>query len=266
MADFGSVVEPAPRTPSSLSLLAPSPPLAGPSEDQFDTLRVVSRHVFRQTNDTRRKRDLSTLKRDDRLAAVACAHNGDMFRRDFFAHKNPDGALPQDRVAQMHRRLVGAVSENLYRQVYIKRDPKALANLMVEKWLKSPEHRKNLLDPKRTHLGVCVLQRQDTLFATQVFAKIGAYLSSPLPRTVEPGTRLPLSIERTVPPTASVGQYDFLDLRTASRITSPTVLTDSLHVPDTTGTFRSRFYILERGQYVIHHGPDITVRAPHQSN
>ncbi len=232
------------------------------SRNAFDTLRVVSQHVFRETNEIRRERGLSTVTKEETLRAVACAHNGDMFRQDFLEHENPDGELPQDRVMQVHRRLVGGVSENLYGQTQIQREPTALAELMVEKWLNSPPHRKNLLDPYATHLGVCVLQRQNTIRATQVFAKIAAYLSKPFPQEVVSGDALAVSFQQIFPPDASIAQYDFWDPRTERRVSGPTVLTDSVHVPDTTGTLRPRFYILENGQYVIHQGPEITVQAP----
>ena len=132
---------------------------------------------------------------------------------------------------------------------------------MVEEWVNSPPHRENLLDPLATHLGVCVLRRQNTLRATQVFAKIVAYLTDPFPRTVKPGTTLIVSIEKTFPPKSSIAQYDFWDPNIQRRISTPTIFNDTLQVPDTTGTFRPRFYVLESGQYVIHQGPEFKIQA-----
>jgi len=236
--------------------------IGAPARNAFDTLRVVGQHVFRETNETRSERGLSSVTKEKTLASIACAHNGDMFRRDFFEHENPDGERPQDRVMQAHRRLVGGVSENLYGQTRIQREPEAFAELMVEKWLNSPPHRENLLDALATHLGVCVLKRQNTIRATQLFAKIAAYLSEPFPRRAKSGDTLAVSIQKTIPADASIAQYDFWDPRSKQRVSAPTVFTDSVHVPDTTGTLRPRFYILESGQYVIHQGPEITVQAP----
>jgi hypothetical protein len=88
------------------------------------------------------------------------------------------------------------------------------------------------------------------------------YLSEPFPQTVEPGAVLGVSIEQTFPPSVSIAQYDFWDPRAEQRVSAPAVLTDSIRVPDTTSTLRPRFYVLEERQYVIHQGPEVTVRAP----
>lgn len=226
----------------------------------FDTLRAVSRHVVRRTNEVRRERVLSPLKTDSALASVACAHNADMFRRDFFEHVNPDGATPQDRVAQMHRRFVGGVSENLYSQDRFRKGPKALAEQMVDQWMNSPTHRKNILNPSITHLGVCVLRRGSALRATQVFGKVVGYLGRPLPRTVAAATVLSVSFSQRFPPSTVIARYDFWDPRTERRIFGPRLFTDSLRIPDTTGTVRPRFHILGTGEYVIYRGPDLTIR------
>lgn len=237
---------------------------APPSQSRagFDTLRGVSRHIFRYTNETRRGRSLPALRRDSMLAAVACAHNGDMFRRDFFRHVNPDGEQPHDRVARLHRRLVGGVGENLYEQIRPQTPPKPLAQRIVKEWMGSPPHRKNIIRPHLTHLGVCVFHRNDSLRATQVFANVSAYLSSPLPRTAPRGTRLPASVGATFPPDATPVRYDFWDADRDRIVAGPYVFTDSLRIPDTTGTVWSRFYVLETGRYTIQHGPKITITSP----
>lgn len=236
------------------------------SQTIFDTLRAVSRHVVHRTNEVRRERALSPLKTDSTLASVACSHNADMFRRDFFEHVNPDGETPQDRVAKMHRRFVGGVSENLYSQDRYRKGPQALAEQMVRQWMDSPAHRKNILAPAVTHLGVCVLQRGSALHATQVFGKVVGYLRAPLPRTVAPAAVLPVSFSQTFPPGTAIVRYDFLDPRTDRRLFGPTLFTDSLRIPDTTGTVRPRFHILGTGEYVIYRGPDLTIRPPSDSS
>lgn len=225
----------------------------------FDTLQAVAQHVFHRTNEVRKQRDLSSLRPDSVLAQVACAQNADMFRRDFFRHVNPDGDSPQDRVSKRHRRLVGGVSENLYSQDRIRKAPKALANQMVRKWMASPPHRKNILTPSITHLGVCVLRQGSALHATQVFSRVIGYLAAPLPHTAVRGTVLPTSFAQTFPPGTEIVRYDFWDPRTDHRILGPALFTDSLRVPDTTGTVYPRFHILGTGEYVIYRGPDLTI-------
>lgn len=225
----------------------------------FDTLRTVSRHVFRETNEVRREHDLSPLRRDSMLAEVACAHNADMFRRSFFEHINPDGESPHDRVARMHRRLVGGVSENLYGQDQFRKAPPALAAQMVERWMGSPPHRKNILSPPSTHLGVCVLRRGAALRATQVFAKVVGYLTPSLPDTVAPGAVLAVSFKKAGTARPNVARYDFVDPRSERPISSPALFVDSLRIPDTTGTVHPRFYTVGAGEYTIYRGPDLTI-------
>jgi len=229
------------------------------SEGAFDTLRTVARHVFRRTNTVRDRHDLSSLRRDSMLAQVACAHNADMFRRDFFRHVNPDGDSPQDRVSKRHRRLVGGVSENLYSQDRIRKAPKALATQMVRKWMDSPPHRKNILTPSVTHLGVCVLRRGSSLRATQLFSRVVGHLAAPLPRTVARGTVLPISFDQTFPAGTKIARYDFWAPRTDRRISGPTIFADTLRIPDTTGTVSPRFHILGTDEYVLYRGPDLTI-------
>ena len=236
-----------------------SPAVVSPQHASFDTLQAVSRHVFRETNKVRRERDLPPLRRDPTLAEVACVHSADMFLRAFFEHINPDGEDPHDRVARMHRRLVGGVSENLYGQDRFRNEPAALADQMVEQWMGSPPHRKNILSPPSTHLGVCVLQRGTELRATQVFANIVGYLTPPLPRTATPGSVLAVSLEKAGTSSPNVARYDFWDPQTDRRISGPTLFVDSLRIPDTTGPVHPRFYAVGAGEYVIYRGPDITI-------
>lgn len=240
-------------TPSGSSLLVSS------QQVPFDTLRTVSRHVFRETNEVRREHTLSPLRRDSMLAEVACVHNADMFRRSFFKHVNPDGESPHDRVARIHRRLVGGVSENLYSQDQFRKAPPALAAQMVERWMGSPPHRKNILSSPSTHLGVCVLRRGPALRATQVFAKVVGYLTPSLPDTVAPGSVLAVSFEEAGASSPNVARYDFVDPRSERQIVGPALFVDSLRVPDTTGTVHPRFYTVGTGEYTIYRGPDLTI-------
>lgn len=233
-----------------------SPPSVRPA---FDTLHTVNALVVKYTNETRRDRGLSPLQKEPGLEAVGCAHSADMFRRAFFEHENPDGESPQDRVSRMHRRLVGGVSENLYEQTGLRKDTVSLARRIVDHWMESPPHRRNLLSHKPTHVGVCALRRDTTILATQLFARVVAYIQPEIPRTLPPGSALHIS---THPPgfvNATVAKYDLWDPQVHRRVTAPSIIGDSLHFPDTTGTFRTRFYVVENGTYVLRHGPDVVL-------
>ena len=49
-------------------------------------------------------------------------------------------------------------------------DIKTQARLIVDGWMTSPGHRRNILDPRYTHLGVGVAAKDKMCYATQIFA------------------------------------------------------------------------------------------------
>jgi len=107
------------------------------------------------------------LKWSDDLAAVAYAHSKDMCERDFFAHDNPDGKSPFDRMEDDGISFVSA-GENLA----------AGTNLSMETandmWMDEPvcvhNHRSNLLSRLFTHIGVGVYDCGSMVYITQDFA------------------------------------------------------------------------------------------------
>jgi uncharacterized protein YkwD len=76
---------------------------------------------------------------DERLAEVARRHSEDMARRHFFAHTNPDGKDPFDRLraAGVHYR---AAAENIA-------EGYSSGRSVFDGWMKSQGHRKNLENP-----------------------------------------------------------------------------------------------------------------------
>lgn len=230
---------------------------------RVDTLRSVSRHIFRFTNRERRQRGLNALTKETDLRRIACEHTRDMLAREFVRHENPDGERVEDRVARGHRRLIGEAGENLWSQTGRKTvEPKALASKIVERWMGSPPHRKNILRPNFSHLGVCTLQEGERIRGTQVFTRTRAYLRTPLPRSAPTRGTLLAPIERTFPEDASVAKYDFWDPETKERVTRPALFGDTLHLPDTTGPVRPRFYVPQANRYRIHWGPEIRLTSP----
>ena len=80
------------------------------------------------------------------VAAAAQGHSEDMRQRDYFDHVGPDGRTPMQRV-QSAGVEVSAVAENIAHG-----QPTAVA--VLESWLGSPGHRRNLLNCEYTHHGV----------------------------------------------------------------------------------------------------------------
>ena len=98
-------------------------------------------------NHARTIRGLTPLELDPRLERAARAHTRDMLRRGYFSH----GAFAQ----RMKRYGVGApaVGENLAWFIGY-----AWARRVVSMWLRSPEHRANLLRPGFFRVGVAAVR------------------------------------------------------------------------------------------------------------
>ena len=102
------------------------------------------------TNNERSKNNLPPLQWDNSLAELAEAHCKDMINRNFFSHDNPDGETPFDRMKKAGISY-WAAGENIAAGQY---SPEAV----VESWMNSEGHRKNILNPDFKYLGVSVVK------------------------------------------------------------------------------------------------------------
>jgi len=104
--------------------------------------------MLEMMNEERAKEGLKPLQADPEMAAVARAHSKDMFARGYFAHNNPDGQDPFDRMeaAKVKFRTAG---ENLALAQTLEI---AHTNLM-----NSPGHRANIMNPAFGRVGIGVL-------------------------------------------------------------------------------------------------------------
>lgn len=107
---------------------------------------AYERQVFDLTNAFRAKNGIDPLQWDERIASIARKHSKDMRERDYFAHTNPDGSSPFDRIAA-DGIVYSVAAENIasgYRN--------ALA--VHHGWLNSAGHRRNMLNDALQRLGV----------------------------------------------------------------------------------------------------------------
>jgi len=88
------------------------------------------------------------------VAAVAQAHSLDMVRRDFFAHDNPDGESPFDRLTNAGITYSRA-AENIAWGY-------GTAASVLDGWLNSAGHRANLENCSLTQAGVGLLETRWT--------------------------------------------------------------------------------------------------------
>jgi len=112
-------------------------------------------------NGARAAHGLAALVMDGEMVAVARAHSADMRDRDFFAHTNPDGTDPFDRMraAAITYRRTG---ENLALAGTV---PRAHDLLMD-----SDGHRRNILNADFGRVGIGIVESSRGLMITQIFA------------------------------------------------------------------------------------------------
>jgi uncharacterized protein YkwD len=137
--------------------------------------KELERRIFQLTNDARRKNRLAPLDWDNNLAANAREKSDDMLTKNYFSHTSPDGKTLKDRFQEEKPasiRNISRIGENIYMGARLdySTDIKTQARLIVDGWMTSPGHRRNILDPNYTHLGVGVAAKDKMCYATQVFA------------------------------------------------------------------------------------------------
>lgn len=86
------------------------------------------------------------LRTSPRLMAAATAHAADMAERGYFAHETPDGRDLSDRLIRVGYPYALAMETIAAGE----RDP----NLVLARWLDSPEHKRNLLSWNVRDIGV----------------------------------------------------------------------------------------------------------------
>ena len=139
--------------------------------------KELERRIFQLTNEARRKNGLPSLDSDNDLAVKARAKSADMLTNNYFSHTNPEGKTLKDRMQEEKPasfQTISRVGENIYMgsRFDYSVDVKTQARMIVDGWMTSPGHRKNILDPSYTHMGVGVAAKDKMCYATQIFAQV----------------------------------------------------------------------------------------------
>lgn len=165
------------------------------SEDNIANINetYLERLVHEEINERRLERGLAPLDYDEELAQIANSHSEHMARDDFYNHTAPNGSGVNDRYQRFGyncrielddgRYITGGAENILY--TYYKEDVKTkqglrhydshseLADGMVDGWMNSTGHRKNILQPvwKNEGVGVAVTREGGMVkvYATQNF-------------------------------------------------------------------------------------------------
>jgi uncharacterized protein YkwD len=126
----------------------------------------AERQAFELLNAVRQSNGLPLLRWNSQVAAVARVHSQDMARQKYFSHRGLDGSMVDDRADSMGLGQWRSIGENI---AYLRgfQDPVKAA---VDKWMHSPDHRRNLLADNWKESGIGIAITQDgTYYLTQVF-------------------------------------------------------------------------------------------------
>lgn len=108
----------------------------------------LRREVFAATNRAREAAGLRPLVLDLALEAAAQAHADAMLARRFYGHVDPDLGDLRERMNRFGYNA-SALGENLARGIFA-------TDEVVDRWLGSPGHRRNLLNPIYRSIGIGV--------------------------------------------------------------------------------------------------------------
>jgi uncharacterized protein YkwD len=154
-AEFAGATLP-PQTPVVLVCAGASAPAP-----TAGALEQSEAQMFALINQARAANGLAPFTLDPALVEVARRHSADMVARGFFAHINPDGLDPFERMA-----AAGITYSSAAENIGWAGDATLAHNALMN----SPVHRANLLNPQLGRIGVGIV-RKDSLhiMVTQLF-------------------------------------------------------------------------------------------------
>ncbi|HJV31178.1 MAG TPA: CAP domain-containing protein [Bacillales bacterium] len=124
----------------------PAPAPAQPSPQPTTGINKVAMQVIDLTNAERKKNGLPPLKADASLSKVAQTKSNDMESKHYFSHTSPTYGSPFDMM-----RDFGVTYRTAGENIAM---GQPTAQQVVNAWMNSEGHRKNILSPNYTNIGV----------------------------------------------------------------------------------------------------------------
>ncbi|HKY62452.1 MAG TPA: CAP domain-containing protein [bacterium] len=145
---------------------------SGKSLSPAELSRQVESRIFEGTNGVREAKKLKRLGSEELLVKAARDHAQDMMKRNYLSHNSPEKKTVIDRLRKYQPKLERSVGENLHTISSAQGlfDPRAIADQMMDDWMNSSSHRKNILSKKYEYLGVGCTSDGQRIFCVQVFA------------------------------------------------------------------------------------------------
>ncbi|MEH7123883.1 CAP domain-containing protein [Bacillus sp. JJ1532] len=125
----------------------PAPAQKGQAQTQApQNISQAAQQVIDLTNAQRRQNGLSDLKADTQLSGVAQKKSEDMQQNNYFSHTSPNYGSPFDMMRDFGVTYTSA-GENIAQGQQTPQE-------VVQAWMNSEGHRKNILSNNFTHIGV----------------------------------------------------------------------------------------------------------------
>lgn len=148
-----------PATGSGRRATASAACAAAGAHPQRVSMSVARHATLCLINAERRKRGLRPLRHNARLAKAASRHARDMTRRKYFSHTSRGGSTFVDRILKARyvrsRRGRWVLGENLAWGSGRYATPASI----VRSWMRSPGHRRNILDRRFRDIGIALVRR-----------------------------------------------------------------------------------------------------------
>lgn len=227
-----------------------------------DPLFQAEMAAARATGAIRLAEGASFLRDDAELSWIARHYAAQLAAGAPFAHEDAGGRHPGDRIALLHRRMVGVNAENLFTNSFFDPDrADAAGRLAIDNLMQSPGHRANILDPRWTHAGCGAAAGREGFFLVQLFAERAALLMAAMPVRLSPGAFLPAGCQQ-----AAEGTFSGLALVPMDREVAAEdfMRPGSATAPSSTGPHRSFFARTQEmtartAKFTIHPGPMLLI-------
>lgn len=179
---------------------------------------IISSNMIALINQSRQQESAEPLKENPLLSEYARQKAEDMIKRDYFAHDTPDGKRPWQWIDKDQYDYVYA-GENLAMDFNT-------AEAVHDAFMKSPSHRRNIVNAKYQEVGIAVLygklsghsttllveffgaRRQDTAPLAQANKPLATKAAQPVKKPVSPAVKTPAAppLAPTVKPGGVAGE------------------------------------------------------------
>lgn len=129
--------------------------------NNVSSISAIEKEVVRLVNIERKQAGLNPLQIDTQVSNVARLKSEDMRDRNYFNHTSPTYGSPFDMLKRFNITYKTA-GENIAKG-------QKTAEAVVEAWMNSEGHRRNILSKSFTHIGVGYAKKGSTTYWTQMF-------------------------------------------------------------------------------------------------